>query len=807
MQKIVSIRWKILSGLLALAIIPMLLLTYLFSDITSSQVSEQIDMMADQAGRYIMQGASDDEDMLLEALELMAQEEDLLNAVYFGQITGDPEQLHTVIKHYRAQFGFDRLEVIHADGHIHVLSADTKTAEPIIVKSAEAKESGLMTESSSRLIVNNNSLSISSTVPLIYQGSPIANLRAYRDIGELQAKQFQSMIDADVGFHDGEKIIASSLAELKDLKLDLNAILDEDFVLMTLKNRSHIVYNYPLNHDTAGFLIAIDRSSILASNRTMQRTLLMMAIGVMLVATIFGIVFSRGIAKPLDSVVRNLREIAEGDADLTKTLKITSNDEIGLLASNFNRFVERLRGIVENTRKTATGLSEATSAIRSRSSEVSHAADQQTKAMEKSHLSVTEIGKSAGEIADSVSNLVASVQQSAAATHELESTTISITEQMENLFGIISDISSSIHQLSSSNEQIDGNIIELSNNTRETSQSAKELEQATSTIEQSAEQTSKLAQQAAAEALEGKAAVQDTIRGISGLQQIMEQAHLAISDLGERSDAIGNIVNVIADVADQTNLLALNAAIIAAQAGEHGQGFAVVADEIRNLAERTSVSTKEIAEIIENLQEGTQTAVSTIEAGSLRAQQEVARSHAAGEALEKLHESSLISTEQITGIANQTLKQSKENRNISQAVLAITNMVDQIASSIGQQTASTRNLSNAAESMKNIAARVKNSTSEQGRGSQQIAQSMEHIQQMIELIDSATREQNDRSNEVVESVAMVRRIAEENSERAIGMDAVVEDLIKHTALLQKEMGAFKISEEDREPAKPASSSI
>ena len=796
MRNIISIRWKILAGLLILAILPMLLLTYLFSDIASSQVEDQMELMADQAGRYIMQGVSQKEDSMLESLEYLSNDEELLNAIYFGQITGDPEQLHHIIKHNIAQYGFDRLELFHADGHRHVLEANAKNKEPTIVKKVEGEKVAFSAEGDCQLTPEKDRLVLIGTVPLNFEGALIGNLRAYHYIDDKHALLLQDTVGSDIAFHDGTKIVSSSVPELKTVQLNLDKVLDEDAIQMKLRNRSHIVYNYPLNHDTAGFLIAIDRSSIQATNRSMQRTLVMIAIAVMTIAIVLGIIISRGIARPLDSVVTNLKEIAEGDADLTKTLNINSRDEIGMLASSFNLFVERLRGIVENTRKTTSGLTEATATIRNRSSEVSNAAAQQTKALEQSHQGITEIGATSGEIANNVSNLVAAVQQSAAATHELESTTVSITEQMENLFGIISDISSSIHQLSSSNEQIDGNIIELSGNARETAKSADELEQATNTIEQSAERTSKLAQQAATDALEGKAAVQDTIRGIIGLQESMEQVHTAINELGESSDAIGNIINVIAEVADQTNLLALNAAIIAAQAGEHGQGFAVVAEEIRNLAERTSVSTKEIAEIIENLQHGTKKAVSTIKAGSLRAQQEVARSHAAGEALEKLHESSLTSTEQITGIAKQTQKQSVENRTIAQAVLGITKMLDQIATSIGQQTASTRNLSDAAESMKNIAARVKNSTSEQGRGSQQISQSMEHIQQMIELIDSATRHQDERSDEVVKSVAMVRRIAEENADRATGMDIVVESLIEHTNMLQKEMGAFKIDESD-----------
>jgi len=530
----------------------------------------------------------------------------------------------------------------------------------------------------------------------------------------------------------------------------------------------------------------------MVANQTMRHTLIVIIIGVMLVAIVFALLISRGIAQPLNSVVQNLREIAEGEADLTRTLKVTTNDEVGLLAGSFNQFIARLADMVKRTRETSDNLAVSTNSIRSKFTAVNQGALEQTKALEGAHHRITEIGNSAVEIADNVSNLVASVQQSAAATHELESTTLSITEQMECLFGIISDIYSSIHDLSSSNEQVDGNILELSKSAKETSFSVEHLEQATSAIEKSAIQTSQLAQQAVVQSQEGKVAVQDTIRGISGLQQLIEQAHLAIQELGERSDTIGNIVNVIAEVADQTNLLALNAAIIAAQAGEHGQGFAVVAGEIRNLAERTSVATKEIAEIIENLQQGTATAVTTIEAGSVRAQQEVARSHAAGEALEKLHQSSMVSTEQITSIARETQTQSEENRKITQAVLEITSMLEQIAIAISQQTHSTRTLSGAAESMKSIALRVKNSTTEQGRGSQQISQSMEHIQEMIELIDSATRGQSGRCNDVVQSVSKVRQIAEENAARATDMEVVVEDLTEQAKGLSAEMGTFKV---------------
>ena len=326
MRNIISIRWKILTGLLILAILPMLLLTYLFSDIASSQVKDQMELMADQAGRYIMQNFSQQEDSILESLDLLGKDEALLNAVYFGQITGDPTQLHDVMKHNFAQFGFNKLELVHADGHRHVLTKGSKNNEPQIIKKSEGSEIDFVKESDSQLKVEKNRLVLIGTIPLNFQGALIGNLRAFHYIDDAATNEMQDMIGADIAFHDGFRIVTSSLRELQQKKLNLDQILDEDAVHMTLNHRSHIVYNYPLNHDTAGFLIALDRSSILAANRSMQKTLILIAVAVMTIAIVLGIIISRGIARPLDVVVANLQEIAEGDADLTKKLKLTSSD-------------------------------------------------------------------------------------------------------------------------------------------------------------------------------------------------------------------------------------------------------------------------------------------------------------------------------------------------------------------------------------------------------------------------------------------------------------------------------------------------
>ncbi|MCF6179046.1 MAG: methyl-accepting chemotaxis protein, partial [Geopsychrobacter sp.] len=729
---------------------------------------------------------------LMADIKPLQENSELINAVYFSQLTGDTTRLEPILKKLKQDYDLERIELLNQSGLLYTLSKgqDSLETETLTEEEQENLSQALEADANNHFQLIRGDLTLTAGVPISLQGQVIARLNGFRVFTDATANHLHTLIGTEIAFHNGNRIVATSNQQLA--QLDLTQILNHQLQKVVSNNIPYALFPSSLPDDQGGFYLAIDRAAAQRAQSTMQQTLLIVLIAVFFLAAAVAVIVSRGITTPLQQVVGNLHQIADGAGDLTRTLPITSGDEVGALAKSFNRLMASLREMIMHIRTATQKVGDAARQIGDRSVEMNNDASEQSKALEKSHLAIKKMSGMAGEIADNVSSLVASVQESAAATQEFGSTTTGISEQMENLFAITSEISSSIHQLSSSNQQIEGNVSALSQNTQETAESIRQMDEATRAIDDGAKETQQLVVQAAEESLEGKAAVMDTIRGISGLQQTIEQAHHSIRELGNRSDAIGNIITVIAEIADQTNLLALNAAIIAAQAGEHGKGFAVVANEIRSLAERTSISTDEITGIVESLQEGTRMAANAIEAGSIKAEQEVARSQTAGEALEKLHKSAVTSTTQVKKITELARHQTEASHIITQAVINITDTLQQVASSISQQGSSTRHLANAAEQMTGISARVKNSTNEQKRGSQQIAMAMELIQETIEKIHSATLQQNESSQQAMQVVAQAAEIAENNAQRSDQFNQIVKTLSAQTKSLQKNIGTFKI---------------
>jgi methyl-accepting chemotaxis protein len=175
----------------------------------------------------------------------------------------------------------------------------------------------------------------------------------------------------------------------------------------------------------------------------------------------------------------------------------------------------------------------------------------------------------------------------------------------------------------------------------------------------------------------------------------------------DRKNQVTSIANVIKDIAGQTNLLALNAAIEAARAGEQGRGFAVVADEVRKLAERTSLATTEIEQMIVGIQSDTVGAVEAMNAALPEVQQGVELAASASESLRAIEEGARRTLSRIGEVADATKEQSSASTSIAQRVEQIANMVEQTTDTIRGTAATAHQLQDIAVSLKQLISRFK----------------------------------------------------------------------------------------------------
>ncbi|MDR1662479.1 MAG: methyl-accepting chemotaxis protein [Azoarcus sp.] len=234
-----------------------------------------------------------------------------------------------------------------------------------------------------------------------------------------------------------------------------------------------------------------------------------------------------------------------------------------------------------------------------------------------------------------------------------------------------------------------------------TERQSHQIEEAGTTVQNMAQQmtqsseralhTAQVARRSLESARKGADAVENAIRGMNAIREKIQETAKRIKRLGESSQEIGEIVELISDITEQTNVLALNAAIQAASAGEAGRGFTVVAEEVQRLAERSAEATKQIAAIVKTIPTDTQDAVGAMENATRDVVEGARLSDAAGQALAEMGQVSMDAAHLIEQISTDTQDQAAEAIRVTESmkdILAITAQTThgtkQTAESVGQ---------------------------------------------------------------------------------------------------------------------------
>ncbi|MFJ8268146.1 methyl-accepting chemotaxis protein [Peribacillus asahii] len=221
-----------------------------------------------------------------------------------------------------------------------------------------------------------------------------------------------------------------------------------------------------------------------------------------------------------------------------------------------------------------------------------------------------EIGQLADDFNQMAENLRNVIQQVSLTSEQVAASAEELTASAEQTSSATNQITSSIEGVAKSSEALTINAMDAANTVNEMSIGVQRVANTTSTVAESALGTSQQAQH-------GNDSLLRVIKQMESIHSSTNETNSIMKELNQRSSQIGEIIGVITDIADQTNLLALNAAIESARAGEHGRGFAVVADEVKKLAEQSSASAKQIADIIQAIQADTTQAVNMMNKNSL----------------------------------------------------------------------------------------------------------------------------------------------------------------------------------------------
>ncbi|WP_430457043.1 methyl-accepting chemotaxis protein [Rheinheimera sp.] len=276
-----------------------------------------------------------------------------------------------------------------------------------------------------------------------------------------------------------------------------------------------------------------------------------------------------------------------------------------------------------------------------------------------------------------------------------------------NLRQLIQGIISRSTQLAAASEQTSAITVQSTAAIRE--QKSQVTQAATATTEMSS--TSQGVLQSSNDALaeiKHADAEAERVKGISSnnkqtilqLSQEVEQASKVINKLHQDSASIGSILDVIRGIAEQTNLLALNAAIEAARAGEQGRGFAVVADEVRSLASKTQSSTQEIQAMIQVLQSGAHAAVEAMNKGKRQAENCVAQTEVADQALDSITHAVHMAHDMSEQISHAAKEQNQVSHEISKLLESIVNIAEETASGAEQTSDSSHEVARLAEELR-----------------------------------------------------------------------------------------------------------
>jgi methyl-accepting chemotaxis protein len=384
-----------------------------------------------------------------------------------------------------------------------------------------------------------------------------------------------------------------------------------------------------------------------------------------------------------------------------------------------------------------------------------------------------------------IDELSGRTEDRASISTEMSATTDAIAENINQYSNFVLETSSSIEQMARATRETAANIRALSTSTEQTVSSINIISESQSMVRDNSERGASVSESVRTQAQHGLRCMTATMKAMSEIARSNDDSFESINRLSRYSARVGEFLSVIQEVVDQTNLLSLNASIIAAQAGSRGRAFAVVAEEVRSLARRTSASTKEIEELVRNIQKETSYVQRSVSQGKDKVKEGVKISGMANEALVTIDKSAEDAFKMVSSIASETTEQATNIRRITEEAEKNLERVQQVTLATEHQQQGSNLIVKNLEQMRELAHRINSSAQEQARGNRLYLKSvMEDNERTRELKREATLQ----ITLAKQAAAAVRGVEEQIAVNAVENLAITDLLNTLTYLIDQYRG-------------------
>ena len=501
------------------------------------------------------------------------------------------------------------------------------------------------------------------------------------------------------------------------------------------------------------------------------------------------------VVRPVARMRQATAALAVGD--LTADLPGRISGDLGLLWESLRDSIRSLGAVILRIHEVSRRVARIAAATERESAEVVDATTVEAESFAAIASSIEELGASVGNIAEDIEGLAGAADTVHAAAREMALNTGEVHKRSEELTATVGEVSATITEMTHTIRELTWGTEHLSGVSTETLTAVREVDEVIAAVENGAREAAASSARVRREAEDlGLRAVRRTLEGMEAIRGAVERGASAVQALGLRSTKIGEILDVIDEVNDRTGLLSLNAAILAAQAGEHGHGFQVVAGEIRSLQVKTAGSTMEIAALIHAIRSEVALAVEAMHNGRAQVESGFGFAREAGAALEKIVESSSVSLAQANAIQEAAQTQARGLTRVRETMGRLEQMAQFLALGTSEQKREAEKIREAMDLLTAAAQHICIANGEQALAGGHVANAAERVSEGIGRMSQALNEQRAGCQQIRVALVPVIDLPRSNRALALRINQGLRGINGDTGLLEAEVARFTVLPEE-----------